>query len=110
MFIFGPAPFLPWTVLHGNPLKLKSILLLQYPPVRQQGRTLLPQVVAYAAVLDRLNWAISRDWRLLEACHEVWSGSHSLLSTLKEFGAFEAAKAHLIEGATIKLKSDIMGP
>ena len=91
-------------ILHGNPLKLKSILLLQYisPCVRQQGRTLLPQVMAYAAVLDRLNWAISRDWRLLEACHEVWSGGHSLLSTLKEFGAFEAVKAHLIEGATIK--------
>ena len=89
-------------ILHGNPLKLKSILLLQYPPVRQQGRTLLPQVVAYAAVLDRLNWAVSRDWRLLEAVHEVWSGGHSLLSTLKEFGAFEAVKAHLIEGATIK--------
>ena len=70
------------------------------PCVRQQGRTVLPQAVTYAAVLDRLNWAISRDWRVLEACHHVWAGSHNLVGLLKDSGAFEAAKAYLIEGAT----------
>ena len=61
---------------------------------------MLPQAVTYAAVLDRLNWAISRDWRVLEACHHVWAGSHNLVGLLKDSGAFEAAKAYLIEGAT----------
>ena len=45
---------------------------------RKQGRTVLPQAVTYAAVLDRLNWAISRDWRVLEAVNAVWTAGPGL--------------------------------
>ena len=53
--------------------------------IRRQGRTVLPQAVTYAAVLDRLNWAISRDWRVLEAVNAVWTSGPGLSGIVNDF-------------------------
>ena len=58
---------------------------------------MLPQVITYAAVLDRLNGAILKDWRVLDACHEIWAHSHDFEDFYNHFGAFASVKYSLIE-------------
>ena len=58
---------------------------------------MLPQVVTYAAVLDRLNGAILKDWRVLDACHEIWTHSYDFEDYYNHFGAFLSVKYSLVE-------------
>ena len=70
---------------------------------RQEGGAVFPDLVTYAAVLDRLNRALTRDWRLLEVCHQVWTSQHTKLQILKtvHFNIFKFVKAISI-GSAIK--------
>ena len=58
---------------------------------------MFPQVATYAAVLDRLNGAILKDWRVLEACHEIWADSHSFGDYYSQLGPFMTVKYSLVE-------------
>ena len=58
---------------------------------------MFPQVATYAAVLDRLNGAMLKDWRVLEACHEIWVDSHSYGDYYQKLGPFVTVKYSLID-------------
>ena len=65
--------------------------------VELEGGRVLPGVVTYAVVLDRLNWAMIRDWRVMEVCQEVWSSRYTFLSLSKITTPFEVLKTYAIE-------------
>ena len=58
---------------------------------------MFPQVATYAAVLDRLNGAMLKDWRVLEACHEIWVNSHNYGDYYQRLGPFVTVKYSLID-------------
>lgn len=62
-----------------------------------EGGRVLPDVVTYAVVLDRLNWFMIRDWRTMEVCQEVWSSRYTFLSLSKMATPFEVMKTYAIE-------------
>jgi hypothetical protein len=50
------------------------IWLLQ--KIKREGARVLPDVVAYAMVLDRLTGAMRADWRILESCKQIWTNMY----------------------------------
>ena len=80
---------------------LNSKYILKYPlistSIRSQGRAVFAQVATYAAVLDRLNGAILKDWKVLEACHAIWADSHSYADYYRKLGPFVTVKYSLID-------------
>jgi hypothetical protein len=40
--------------------------------VRAEGATVLPSVVTYGLLLERLTRAMRNHWRIIEACREIW--------------------------------------
>ena len=66
---------------------------------------MFPQVATYAAVLDRLNGAMLRDWRVLEACHEIWVDSHNYGDYYQRLGPFVTVKYSLIDTGIEKFLS-----
>lgn len=59
---------------------------------RTEGATVLPSVVTYGLLLERLTQAMRDDWRLLEACREIWLRARDAEAMESQFNFFERAK------------------
>ena len=44
--------------------------------IKREGARVLPDVVSYAMVLDRLTGAMRADWRILESCKQIWTNMY----------------------------------
>ena len=84
--------------------------------VELEGGRVLPDVVTYAVVLDRLNWAMIRDWRLMEVCQHLWTSRFTFLTLSKIANPFMVMKTYAIQTAfnltseavkTKKIEADI---
>jgi hypothetical protein len=60
-----------------------------------EGATVLPSVVTYGLLLERLTQAMRDDWRLIEACRDIWQRARDA----------EDMKSHLIVFARAKVLS-----
>ena len=47
--------------------------------VKMEGGAIFPDVIAYAMVLEKLTLAMRNDWKILEACNQVWRGKLSTI-------------------------------
>jgi hypothetical protein len=65
--------------------------------VDEEGKTVLPDVIAYAQVLERLNRAMRQDWQILEACKEYWKGERKKANVAAHMDLFEHAKLATVE-------------
>ncbi len=63
-----------------------------YRLVAKEGGRILPDVMAYAMVQERLNVAMREDWRVLEACQSVWSKEVTNKDVREQFDLFELVK------------------
>ena len=61
--------------------------------IESQGSMVLPDVVAYAVVMENLNLEMLNDWKFLETCYKVWSND----SLRQHLTGFEAIKTSSIE-------------
>jgi hypothetical protein len=64
--------------------------------VIREGHIKFPSIVTYAALLERLNKEMLRDWRLAEVCHRIWQKEHSnkdVLRYAQKHGLFTYKKA-----------------
>ena len=52
--------------------------------VDKNADTIIPDVITYAFVLERLNQALLQDWRLLKTCTSIWTREHSIWSIWSE--------------------------
>ena len=67
--------------------------------VELEGGRVLPDVVTYAAVLDRLNGVMIRDWTIMEVCQQIWGSRFTFLSLTKGANSFFVQKTFAIESA-----------
>ena len=63
-----------------------------YRMVGKEGNRILPDVMAYAMVQERLNVAMREDWKVLEACQAVWSKELTTADMREHFDLFEMVK------------------
>ena len=65
-----------------------------YSKVAQEGKYILPNVVAYAMALNNLTVAMRNDIKVAEICHDLWNQYTSTLSILSHpsFGLFNKIK------------------
>ena len=75
--------------------KIKTLL----ENIESQGSMVLPDVVAYALVMENLNLEMTNDWKFLETCYKVWSND----SLRQHLTGFTAIKTSSIEKAVIEL-------
>ena len=66
-----------------------------YRKVHTEGATVLPSVVTYGLLLQRLTQAMRNDWRILQACKEIWLKAREV----------EDMKSHLIVFERVKVLS-----
>ena len=64
---------------------------------RTEGATVLPSVVAYGLVLERLAQAMRNDWRLIDACREIWLRARLSEDMKEHLIVFERAKVLSID-------------
>ena len=63
--------------------------------VNLQGSTVLPDIMAYAMVLENLNLEMIKDYKFVEVCYDIWRKDE-----LRQFlTGFEAIKTSSIETA-----------
>jgi hypothetical protein len=67
--------------------------------VQMEGTAVLPSVVTYGLLLERLTQALRNDWRLLEACREIWLQARVADDMNSQLIAFERAKVVSIDVA-----------
>jgi hypothetical protein len=65
--------------------------------VRAEGAKVLPSVVTYALLLERLTQAMRNDWRIIEACRKVWLRARDEEDIKAHWLPFEAAKVISID-------------
>ncbi|MCP3925887.1 MAG: hypothetical protein GY714_25245 [Desulfobacterales bacterium] len=65
--------------------------------VEKEGDRVLPDVISYALVLDRLTFAMSDDWKILETCKNIWISEKEKVDLKKYLNLFEIAKITTIE-------------
>ena len=70
-----------------------------YHKVQTEGATVLPSVVAYGLLLERLTQAMRNDWRLIEACREIWLRARDAEDMKSQLIVFERAKLLSIDVA-----------
>eukprot|EP00092_Neocalanus_flemingeri_P002243 GFUD01002389.1.p1 GENE.GFUD01002389.1~~GFUD01002389.1.p1 ORF type:complete len:402 (+),score=91.63 GFUD01002389.1:21-1226(+) len=93
--------------------------------VRIDGAKVFPDVVSYAMVLNRLTVAMRSNWRVLEACKQVWTRLYkpwNILNTklkqriqqriiVKVFGWLKTLSIHKVVGEELEyLKTGIVPP
>ena len=71
----------------------------------QESKVHLPDVILYSFVLDRLNQAWLKDWKIFEACHEVWVNFNPIGAIIKKRDWFSMAKVLTLR-KTFKLRID----
>jgi hypothetical protein len=71
--------------------------------VQYQANALLPDVVAYAMVLEKLTTHISRNVELMEAADKIWNNARESVFLPKYFSLFEIVKLYSLSfNSTIK--------
>ena len=68
-----------------------------YHKFQTEGAAVLPLVVAYGLVLERLTQAMRNDWRLIRACREIWLRARRAEDMKEHLIAFERAKVLSID-------------
>lgn len=68
-----------------------------YHKIRTEGATVLPSVVTYALLLERLTQAMRNDWRLIQACREIWLRARDAEDMKSQLIVFERAKVLSID-------------
>jgi hypothetical protein len=63
-----------------------------YDKVQMEGATVLPSVVTYGLLLERLTQAMRDDWRLIEACRDIWQRARDAEDMKSHLIVFERAK------------------
>ena len=70
-----------------------------YEKVQLEGAMVLPSVVTYALLLERLTQAMRNDWRLLRACREIWMRARDAEGMNSYLTIFERTKVFSIDVA-----------
>ena len=65
--------------------------------VDAEGATVLPSVVTYGLLLERLTQAMRDDWRIIEACRGIWLRARDAEDLKAHWAPFEAAKVISID-------------
>jgi hypothetical protein len=60
--------------------------------VQLEGATVLPSVVTYGLLLERLTQAMRNDWKVIAACREIWQRARDAENMTSHFTTFERAK------------------
>jgi len=60
--------------------------------VQTEGATVLPSVVTYGLLLERLTQAMRNDWRLIEACRVIWLRARDAEEMKSHLIVFERTK------------------
>lgn len=81
----------PYLVEFLNRAKGKASERLRHK-VQTEGARVLPSVVTYGLLLERLTRAMRDDWELIEACREVWLRARDEENMKSHWAPFEAAK------------------
>ncbi len=68
-----------------------------YHKVQMEGATVLPSVVTYGLLLERLIRAMRNDWRLIEACREIWLRARDADGMKSHLIVFERTKVLSID-------------
>jgi hypothetical protein len=68
-----------------------------YRKVQLEGATVLPSVVTYGLLLERLTQSMRNDWRLIEACREIWLRARDAEDMKSHWTVFEHAKVRSID-------------
>ncbi len=68
-----------------------------YRKVQTEGTTVLPSVVTYGLVLERLTQAMRNDWRIISACREIWLSAREAEGMKSHWTVFEHAKVLSID-------------
>lgn len=68
-----------------------------YHKVDVEGATVLPSVVTYGLLLERLTQVMRNDWRLIRACREIWLRGRDAEDMKSHWTAFEHAKVVSID-------------
>jgi len=63
-----------------------------YHKVQTEGATVLPSVVTYGLLLERLTQAMRNDWRLIEACRVIWLRARDAEEMKSHLIVFERTK------------------
>jgi len=76
-----------------------------YHKVQTEGAAVLPSVVTYALVLERLTEAMREDWRIIECCKKIWKKARLKVGLSKYISLFERVKLSSLEiGINLILK------
>ncbi len=86
----------PYLVELLNQAKGKASERLRHK-VQTEGATVLPSVVTYGLLLERLTRAMRDDWEVIEACREVWLRARDEEDTRSHWASFEVAKVVSID-------------
>ena len=70
--------------------------------VETEGALVFPDVVTYAMVMHRLTKAMRNDWKILEACKDIWT---SLLKPFKVINSKSRVKRTIFKESFIALKA-----
>ncbi len=68
-----------------------------YHKVQTEGATVLPLVVTYGLLLERLTQAMRNDWKLIQACREIWLRDRVAEDMKSHWTVFEHAKVRSID-------------
>jgi len=68
-----------------------------YEKVQIEGAMVLPSVVTYALLLERLTQAMRNDWRLIRACREIWRRARDAEGMNSHLTVFERTKVLSID-------------
>ncbi|MGB5704135.1 MAG: hypothetical protein WBM48_15040 [Polyangiales bacterium] len=70
-----------------------------YEKIEMEGGRVLPSVVTYALLLERLTQAMRSDWRLIRACREIWMRARDAEGMNSYLTIFERTKVLSIDVA-----------
>ena len=65
--------------------------------VQMEGAAVLPSVVTYGLLLERLTQAMRNDWKVIEACREIWLRARDAEDMKSHWTVFEHAKVVSID-------------
>ncbi|RZV50633.1 MAG: hypothetical protein EX268_16590, partial [Deltaproteobacteria bacterium] len=65
--------------------------------VQTEGAAVLPSVLTYGLLLERLTQAMRNDWRLIHACREIWLKARRAEDMKEHLIVFERAKVLSID-------------
>ncbi|HET6416565.1 MAG TPA: hypothetical protein VFG22_09730 [Polyangiales bacterium] len=68
-----------------------------YQKVQMEGARVLPSVVTYGMLLERLTQAMRNDWGIIKACREIWMRARNADGMNSHLTVFERAKVLSID-------------